>query len=62
MYLFHNVNLYHSDKTWRGPWITACMLFLITMVVTFKLSSGAKWVSVALYETYITERRRWDRR
>lgn len=28
------------------------------MVVTFKLSSGAKWVSVTLYETYITERRR----
>lgn len=28
------------------------------MLVTFKLSSGAKWVSVALYETYITERRR----
>lgn len=27
------------------------------MVVTFKLSSGAKGVPVALNETYITERR-----
>lgn len=26
------------------------------MVVTFKLSSGAKWVSVAFYEAYITEK------
>lgn len=32
-------------------------LFFISLALTFKLSSGAKWVSVALDETYITERK-----
>lgn len=54
--------MHHSNKACREHSITACRpintsiwLLLITEVVTFKLSSGAKWVPVALYETYITE-------
>lgn len=41
--------------TARRPINTSIRLLLITEVVTFKLSSGSKWVPVALYETYITE-------
>ncbi len=41
-----------------GMPINMLIKFVITVAVTFKLSSGAKWVSVALNETYITKRRK----
>lgn len=65
---FSHNGLQHSTtaiKPGEEHEITACMPInmlvpplLITVEFTFKLSSGAKRVSVALYEAYITERRR----